>query len=168
MTYLHKDTTSFLAIATSMTRRMRPSHAPTRAWNQRASALPGWWRSHSQASSIAVRRARGLPDLVMPWSRRTVPLCQGLGGEPKVAAHFAPVAEVAEERLVAQHDGEGGTDASQAREPGGGAVLGLRDGLLLGLDLGDHLHHLLGRGPRHGGGGAMCDLGTVLSGQVFA
>ena len=54
-------------MATSMIRRMRPLAPATRPWNHRASALPGWWRSHSQASSIAVRLARGLPDLAMPY-----------------------------------------------------------------------------------------------------
>src|SRR3954454_20375669 len=61
-------------MATSIIRRIRPLLEPTRSWNHRARALPGWWRSHSQASSIAVRLARGLPDLAMPWSRRTAPL----------------------------------------------------------------------------------------------
>src|SRR3954454_25142954 len=76
-------------MATSMIRRIRPLLEPTRSWNQRARALPGWWRSHSQASSIAVRLARGLPDLAMPWSRRTAPLCHGLSSSSMVSQRMA-------------------------------------------------------------------------------
>ena len=49
-----------------LVRRIRPLLAPTRSWNQQARLLSGWCRSHSQASSMAVWRARGLPDLWMP------------------------------------------------------------------------------------------------------
>src|SRR3954467_8756899 len=49
------------------------------------------------------------------------------GCQAEVAAHLAPIAEVAEEHLVAQHRGEREPDAAQLRQPGGGAVLRLRN-----------------------------------------
>src|SRR5689334_556690 len=63
------------------------------------------------------------------------------GGQAKVAAHLAPVAEGAEEHFIAQHRGEREPDPTQLRQPGCGTVLRLRNSLLLGLPLGDHLHH---------------------------
>lgn len=57
---------SLRASATISTRRMRPRPAPERSWNQRLSVLPGWKRSHNQATSTATLRARALPDLAIP------------------------------------------------------------------------------------------------------
>src|SRR6185369_13012008 len=53
------------------------------------------------------------PDAAaLPWT----------GRKAEVAAHLAPVAEVAEEHFVAQHRGEREPDAAQLRQPGGGTV----------------------------------------------
>src|SRR4051794_33735310 len=73
------------------------------------------------------------PDpAALPWT----------GRKAEIAAHLAPVAKVAEEHLVAQHCGKREPDAAQLRQPSGGAILRFRNGLLLRLDLGDHLYHL--------------------------
>ena len=82
VTNRHKAMRSFLASATIETRRTRPRSDLTRSRNQRLSAVSGWWRSQSQASSIAVVRSLGLPDFEMPCSPFTVPLCHGLGARP--------------------------------------------------------------------------------------
>jgi hypothetical protein len=60
----------------------RPVADPTRLRNQTASALSGWLRTHSQASSISALRARAFPALVMPCSRDLRPLANGLGVSP--------------------------------------------------------------------------------------
>src|SRR5215213_2836772 len=71
--------------------------APTRPANQRASALSGWQRSQSQASSIMLLhhapaqqrvaglrllRSSGLPAFEVPCSRCRSPLAKGLGVSP--------------------------------------------------------------------------------------
>ena len=65
-TYRHNATRSLRATATIMILRIRPAILPARSRNHRLSALSGWYRSQSQASSIMVVRTRALPALLMP------------------------------------------------------------------------------------------------------
>src|SRR3954451_3327175 len=134
-----------------MIRLIRPFRPPTRRTNQALSGLPGWWRSHSQASSTTAVRARGLPARLRPWSRLSPPLRYGLGApapqaagggpaarvrarrQADVGGELAPVREAAVEHLVAEHGRDLGTDPlqpPQRRDPGGppGPLAGLRRG----------------------------------------
>lgn len=61
--YRQSATISFRAKATMAIRRMRPLASPARCKNHLIRALPGWWRTHSQAISMASVRARRLPAL---------------------------------------------------------------------------------------------------------
>jgi hypothetical protein len=58
-----------------------------------AQGMPGWYRSHIQASSIRVVRTMELPDLLMPWSRSIDPLDQGLGAMPAKLASWRRLAK---------------------------------------------------------------------------
>ena len=81
-TYRQSATRRRRASATTAMRRTRPLVWPTRSRNQLLSALPGWWRNHSQASSTIVVRRRGLPALEIPCSRSRRPLFHGIGAKP--------------------------------------------------------------------------------------
>src|SRR3954466_8239424 len=117
-----------------MIRLTRPFRPPPRRTSQALNGLPGWWRSHSQASSTTAVRARGLPARLRPWSRPDPPLRDGLGGEARarpaapvrarrqadVGGELAPVREAPVEHLVAEHGRDLGTDPlqpPQRREP---------------------------------------------------
>ena len=90
------------AKATIAMRLTRPVADPTRLRNQTASALSGWLRTHSQASSISALRARALPALVMPCSRDLRPLAKRTGGQPHIGGHVAPAGKASVEHLLGE------------------------------------------------------------------
>jgi hypothetical protein len=82
---------SLRASAVTRTRRNRPAPSPLRALSQRASALSGCQRRHSQAiSTITVRRCR-LPALLMPCSRAYPPLAHGVPVRPAYEPSARPL-----------------------------------------------------------------------------
>src|SRR6267378_3651683 len=113
-----------------MIRRMRPFASPTRSWNHRTSALPGLVAQPQPGEldcGASCARVARLGDTLVAPDPTALP---GTWGETEVAAHLAPVAEVAEEHFVSKHGSKGTSDATQARKPCGGAVLCLGDRLL--------------------------------------
>src|SRR2546423_15556293 len=85
-TKCHSAISSRLASATIPMRRDRAPVRPKRSRYHFDSALPGWWRSHDQASSTMSVRTRALPALLMPWSCSREPDRYGLEPKPTLPA----------------------------------------------------------------------------------
>nr|VFK39918.1 MAG: hypothetical protein BECKTC1821D_GA0114238_100751 [Candidatus Kentron sp. TC] len=74
------------ASATMPMRRIRLP-IPKRPWNQRVDLLPGWYRSHNQASSTIGLWIRRDPALLISCSLWVEPLSYGVGAKPAQAAN---------------------------------------------------------------------------------
>src|SRR6516225_3365112 len=95
--------------------RMRPLATPVRWTNHLLKALFGWWRIHSQAISIASRRARiaRLADALINAHRATV---VGARRQAKIAGQFAAIVEVTIEYFTTQWHAADLSNAFQAHQ----------------------------------------------------
>ena len=95
-------------------RRIRPVALPTRSRNHLVRALSGWCLSHSQVSSMASVRARGLPALLMPWSTVHVAAPERAGRQTEIAGNLAAIVEASIEYFAAQRYGADLANAVQS------------------------------------------------------
>ena len=83
-------------------RLTRPFVSPTRALNHRVSALSPCQRTHRQANSTAVVRARRSPALARPLVALVRPARIGRSRQPDAGADLPAIGEAAVEQLVDQ------------------------------------------------------------------